>query len=137
MLDWPTYFGLPLIYWIYSKSLVTSTQLFELGYPAHPTIIERRRRAINRACFFAPSMLKNEIEFMHGKLSGVRTEEELANTPEEDHDHGEHFVMIEEWDSIQDRINFGVASIWNTALTNITRVFKRLTFIRWSKVLII
>ena len=35
------------------------------------------------------------------------SEEELANTPEEDHDHGEHFVMIEEWDSIQYRINFG------------------------------
>ena len=75
MMDVPAYFGLPLLYWIYSKSLVTQTQLFELGYPAHPVIIERRRRAINRACFFAPSMLKNEIEYCHGKLSGVRTEE--------------------------------------------------------------
>ena len=35
------------------------------------------------------------------------SKEELANTPEEDHDHGEHFVMIEEWESVQDRINFG------------------------------
>ena len=40
-------------------------------------------------------------------VSQTYSEEELANTPEEDHDHGEHFVMIEEWDSIQDRINFG------------------------------
>ena len=40
-------------------------------------------------------------------VKATYSEEELANIPEEDHDHGEHFVMIEEWESIQDRINFG------------------------------
>lgn len=82
-MDIPIYFGMPLAYWIYSKSLMTMPSLFELGYPAHPWIIERRRRAINKACFFAPSMLKNEIEYMHGKISGVMSQEQLAKILEE------------------------------------------------------
>ncbi len=44
---------------------------------------------------------------MEQAVKATYSKEELANSPEEDHDHGEHFVMIEEWESIQDRINFG------------------------------
>ena len=35
------------------------------------------------------------------------SKEELAGNPEEAHAQGEHFVMIEECESIQHRINFG------------------------------
>ena len=35
------------------------------------------------------------------------SKDELKGNPEEAHAQGEHFVIIEEWQSIQDRINFG------------------------------
>jgi hypothetical protein len=44
---------------------------------------------------------------MAAAVKATYSEEELAAGGEEDHDHGQHFVMIEEWESIQDRINFG------------------------------
>jgi len=44
---------------------------------------------------------------MAAAVKATYSEEELAASSEEDHDHGQHFVMIEEWESIQDRINFG------------------------------
>ena len=52
--------------------------MFEIGYPAHPVVIEQRRRVINECCFYAPVMIKNEVEYMHGKLTGVKTDEDLA-----------------------------------------------------------
>lgn len=54
------------------------SQLFEIGFPAHPVVIEKRRRAINQCCFFAPSMVKNEIEYMHSKVEGVQNDDEEA-----------------------------------------------------------
>ena len=44
---------------------------------------------------------------MAAAVKATYSEEELAASSEEDHDHGQHFVMIEEWESVQDRINFG------------------------------
>ncbi len=35
------------------------------------------------------------------------SKDELKGNPEEARAQGEHFVIIEEWQSIQDRINFG------------------------------
>ena len=51
-----------------------SKQAFELGYPAHPKIIEKRRACINKCCFFAPIMIKNEIEYMHSKIDAIKSE---------------------------------------------------------------
>ena len=41
-------------------------------------MIEQRRRVINDCCFYAPIMIKNEVEYMHGKLAGVKTQDDLA-----------------------------------------------------------
>ena len=54
-----------------------SKPAFELGYPAHPKIIEKRRVCVNKCCFFAPIMLKNEIEYMHAKIAGIKSEDDL------------------------------------------------------------
>ena len=77
-MDWPMYFGMPLLYWIYAKMTTYQQKLFEIGYPAHPTIIEKRRKCINNCCFFAPSMVKNEIEYMHAKIDGINSEDDLV-----------------------------------------------------------
>jgi hypothetical protein len=54
--------------------LYYSKQAFELGYPAHPKIIEKRRACVNKCCFFAPIMIKNEIEYMHSKIDAIKSE---------------------------------------------------------------
>ena len=77
-MDVPIYFLTPLAYFTYCKSAVSAPKLFEVGYPAHPTIIERRRKAVNKCCFFAPSIVKNEIEYMHSKISGVKSDDDIA-----------------------------------------------------------
>ena len=43
--------------------------IFEVGYPAHPFIMEQRMKMINKTCFSYPSIVKNEIEYIHTKLS--------------------------------------------------------------------
>ena len=57
--------------------------------------------------FISRKIFRAKTGAMEQAVKATYSKEELANTPEEDHDHGEHFVMIEEWESIQDRINFG------------------------------
>ena len=57
--------------------------------------------------FISRKIFRAKNGAMANAVKATYSEEELANIPEEDHDHGEHFVMIEEWESIQDRINFG------------------------------
>ena len=57
--------------------------------------------------FISRKIFRAKNGAMANAVRATYSEEELANIPEEDHDHGEHFVMIEEWESIQDRINFG------------------------------
>lgn len=53
-------------------------RLFEVGYPAHPEIIDARRVAVNKCCFQHPSILKNEIEYMHSKLEGIELDDPAA-----------------------------------------------------------
>lgn len=77
-MDLPLYFGMPLLYWVYAKTATYQQKLFEIGYPAHPAIIEKRRKCINTCCFFAPSMIKNEIEYMHAKIDGVRSDDDIV-----------------------------------------------------------
>ena len=57
--------------------------------------------------FISRKIFRAKNGAMANAVRATYSDEELANIPEEDHDHGEHFVMIEEWESIQDRINFG------------------------------
>tara|TARA_B110000438_G_scaffold100221_1_gene99138 strand:+ start:1955 stop:2311 length:357 start_codon:yes stop_codon:yes gene_type:complete len=57
--------------------------------------------------FISRKIYRAKTGAMEQAVRATYSAEELANSPEEDHDHGEHFVMIEEWDSLQDRINFG------------------------------
>ena len=40
--------------------------------------MERRRRAINKCCYYAPSMIKNEIEYMHAKIDNIKSDDDLA-----------------------------------------------------------
>lgn len=81
-LDIPLYFMLPVSYWIWCKKRTHANKLFEHGYPAHPTILEKRRKTINQCCFFAPQMVKNEIEYMHAKIDGISSEEDLISKVE-------------------------------------------------------
>ena len=62
--DIPLFFMAPTIYISYYIYRFWTKHMWEIGYPAHPLIIEERRKVLNVGCFFAPSMLKNEIEFM-------------------------------------------------------------------------
>lgn len=77
-LDVPLYFILPFIGLSWRIKAATSCVMFEIGFPAHPDVIDQRRRVVNQCCFYAPVMIKNEVEYMHGKLAGVKTEEDLA-----------------------------------------------------------
>jgi len=78
LFDIPLYFCFPFLIWLQAKYIGFQRNIFEIGYPAHPEVIERRRKCINDCCFFAPSMLKNEIEFMHAKIDGISSEEDLV-----------------------------------------------------------
>lgn len=72
-------FGMPaFMFYALAKKYQHQTAMFATGYPAHPEIIEARRKCLNGSCYFAPSMLKNEIEYMHGKIEGVDPDDEAA-----------------------------------------------------------
>jgi len=78
-MDLPVYFGIPFLIWAWARKMIHQPFLYEVAFPAHPLVIEERRKVMNKCCFFAPEMLKNEIEFMHSKIDGVKTKEDLAN----------------------------------------------------------
>ena len=48
------YFVIPYLYANYGIFCVEQKQIFEMGYPAHPYILEQRMGVINRACFSYP-----------------------------------------------------------------------------------
>lgn len=62
----------PFGFYVNSIYFQRSKNQFEIGYPAHPVIIDERRKVINQGCFFAPSVIKNEIEFMHRKIDNLK-----------------------------------------------------------------
>lgn len=59
------YFIAAFIFVNYGLFVSEQHKLFEVGYPAHPYILERRSEAINSICYYYPQILKNEIEFLH------------------------------------------------------------------------
>ena len=91
-MDALVYFTIPLCYWLYCKKGFYQSRLFEVGYPAHPLIIEQRRKVVNQCCFCAPSMIKNEIEFMHSKLEGIEQQDEEALLREGKYTYSKEFT---------------------------------------------
>jgi len=68
----------------FSAYLVKQGNVFERSYPAHPTIQEMRTKIINKSCFSYPSIVKNEIEFLHMKMCMLELEKQrkLLNDPD-------------------------------------------------------
>ena len=82
MLDIPIFFVSPIIMMMYNSKCCYMPRLWEVGYPAHPVILEQRRKAVNKCCFFAPQMIKHEIEYMHAKIDGINSKEDLISKVE-------------------------------------------------------
>ena len=57
--------------------------------------------------FISRKVYRAKTGAMVKAVMATYSKEELAGNPEEAHAQGEHFVMIEEWKTIQHRINFG------------------------------
>ena len=77
------YFLVPYLYLNYGTYLSSGRQLYEMGYPAHPFIVEQRTKVLNRVCFKYPQILKNEIEYLHTKIHDLHEEasdEELVKS---------------------------------------------------------
>ena len=62
------YFFVPYMFLNYGMFLEQQHTLFEVGYPAHPFIIQKRSEVINSVCYYYPAILKNEIEYLHTKV---------------------------------------------------------------------
>jgi hypothetical protein len=43
--------------------------LFEIAYPAHPLVFEKRTQVVNAVCYYHPQIVKNEIEYLYSKLA--------------------------------------------------------------------
>ena len=63
------YFLIPWLYMTNSFRLLAGKDLFEIGYPPHTYIIEKRIDCINKLCYCYPKILKNEIEYLSSKLA--------------------------------------------------------------------
>jgi hypothetical protein len=58
-------------------------KLFEISYPAHPVIFEKRTHVLNSVCYYHPQIVKNEIEFLHRKLAKAYHKAEEEGKKEE------------------------------------------------------
>lgn len=75
------YFIIPYMYANYGLFMGNQHTLFEVGYPAHPLIIDRRRDVVNSICYYYPGILKHEIEFLHTKIHDLDKKEEPLDLP--------------------------------------------------------
>jgi hypothetical protein len=41
---------------------------FEIAYPAHPLVIEKRMEAIKNCCLYDPKIIKYELEYLNKKV---------------------------------------------------------------------
>ncbi|CDW71687.1 UNKNOWN [Stylonychia lemnae] len=48
--------------------------LYEIGYPSHPLIFQARTQVVNNMCYAYPTILKNEIEYLHSKIHEIDSE---------------------------------------------------------------
>ena len=62
-------------------------KLFEISYPAHPVIFEKRTHVLNSVCYYHPQIVKNEIEFLHRKLAKAYHKAEDVVSKEETDEH--------------------------------------------------
>lgn len=69
------YFMVPYMFANYSIFIERQHKLFELGYPAHPYIFQKRTKVVNSICYYYPGILKNEIEYLHAKIHGFKEDE--------------------------------------------------------------
>jgi len=83
-MDFPIYMGIPMLVFLWFDKFECSLKAFEIGFPAHPQIIEKRRKIINSCCFFAPSMVKYDIEYMHKKIEGIKNNDDLGEKLKEE-----------------------------------------------------
>lgn len=70
------YFLIPWVYVTYSSMLTNCPKLFELSYPAHPFVMEKRSETLNKMCFYYPTALKNDIEYLHAKIHDLSLDAE-------------------------------------------------------------
>lgn len=66
-------------------------KLFEVGYPAHPYIFEKRSQVINALCHYHPQILKNEIEYLHRKI--YQLDEQTTVTENNTNKYEREFVI--------------------------------------------
>ena len=69
------YFWVPYIFMNYGVYLSEVRRLYEIGYPAHPYIQIKRTELINKCCYKYPTILKNEIEYLHLKINNLKDEQ--------------------------------------------------------------
>lgn len=53
-MDIPIYCGIPMAFFLWTGKASSAPRGFSVGFPAHPYILEQRRRVINQSCFYAP-----------------------------------------------------------------------------------
>lgn len=70
-------------------------KLFEIGYPAHPYIFEKRSQVLNMVCYYHPQILKNEIEYLHRKIHKPIKPEEKAKEEVETEEQKEEETKYE------------------------------------------
>ncbi len=56
--------------------------------------------------FISRQILRSRPGTMFGIVKQYLSEEQLASAPEAPHSEGVHFVMIEQWESAEDRVRF-------------------------------
>jgi hypothetical protein len=66
----------------YGVFLTYGTRLFEVGYPPHPLVLEKRLEAVNIIGFYYPDVLKNEIEFLSKKIREIKLSNNLIKDNE-------------------------------------------------------
>jgi len=66
--------------------LQSMPKLIELGFPGHPLIVEKRLHLISATCYAFPSLIKNDIEYIHSKIilknEGHKFEKEYKTSEE-------------------------------------------------------
>ena len=74
----PLYFVCGWAFINYGMFVEQQHKLFEIGYPAHPFIFEKRSQVINNICYYHPQILKNEIEYLHRKIYPKQDEKDAS-----------------------------------------------------------
>eukprot|EP00347_Sterkiella_histriomuscorum_P024425 403331161 len=89
-----------LTYYFYSNFCYFSdlhNKLFEIAYPAHPFIFDRRSEVVSRISYFFPTCLRNEIEYLHARIHDLpidlEAREELLKQDTSDNKYEREFAV--------------------------------------------